>query len=156
MEEDYILRYTSESSLKSSDVWNTVSQPMNELINPLKGWKTFYHYILFFSQKELIFIYISNNILKTNMIAGILCKEQCGWFLSVPSLSPGTLGESNDDHHSHSLLCSRNYVRPCIHVILTIEDEKISSETQSNLLKVIQQSYGVWIQSQTWLQSLYS
>ena len=51
--------------------------------------------------------------------------------------------ETNDDHHSQSLLCARNYARPCVHVILTIADEKISSERRSNLLKVIQQNYGV-------------
>ena len=69
----------------------------------IKGMEGFYFIACFFflkkkKTKNLIFLYISNSVLKTNTGAKVLCREWCAWFLSVPSLSPQTPGESNNDH----------------------------------------------------------
>lgn len=73
---------------------------MNYSIKGMKG----YYFIayFFFLKKILIFLYISNSVLNTNMGAKVLCREWCAGFLSVPSFSPQAQGESNNDHQRHS------------------------------------------------------
>ena len=130
---------------------------MNEWITLLKGWKAIISlHTFFFLKKRLIFLYISNSVLKTNMGAKVLCREWCAGFLSVPSFSPQAQGESNNDHQRHSQWCARTYAG--FSDTFNFDKsrwENWSTEMLTNLLKLTQKFYRGWIQLQACLSCLY-
>lgn len=94
-------------------------------MNPLKGWKTFIHGILFFPHKRLIFICISNSVFK---------RHECNMFYVENIVADASLSH-HCLHKPWEILIMITVARvyyvsgtvpgPPTHIILTTAGEKI-------------------------------